>query len=141
MSEHTQTASRPKIQLPEIMPHAQGRAVAQLLKGEEGEFFRSKLDELLAIADAMPRSYETDGQGERAIARLHYFTGGCDWWITELDADADGEGQAQAFGMADTGNGPEVGYISLLELCGSRAELDLHWTPATLGEVKAARNG
>jgi hypothetical protein len=137
--EQTQTVKRKKIQLPEIMPRAQGRAVAQLLKGEEGEWFRAKLDELLAIANAIPRSYETDGQGSRATARLHYFTGGCDWWITELDADTDGEGQAQAFGMADIGSGPEVGYISLVELCESRAEIDLHWTPATLAEIKARK--
>jgi len=139
MDEQTQTVKRPMFNVLEIMPYEQARTVRQLMKGEEGAWFKAKVCEILAIADAMPRSYGTDGQGENATARLHYFAGGRDWWITELDSDEDGEGQVQAFGMADIGNGPEVGYISLLELCESRAEIDLHWTPATLAEIKARK--
>ena len=139
MDEQTQTVKRRLFNVSEIIPGTQLRVVSKLMRGEEGAWFKAKVCEILAIADAMPRSYETDGQGGQAVARLHYFTGGCDWWITELDSDTDGEGQAQAFGMADIGNGPEVGYISILELCASRAEIDLHWTPATLAEIKARK--
>jgi hypothetical protein len=139
MSEQTQTVKRRLFNVSEIIPGTQLRVVRKLMKGEEGAWFKAKVCEILAIADAMPRSYETDGQGERAMARLHYFAGGRDWWITELDSDEDDEGQVQAFGMVDIGNGPECGYINLVEVCASNVELDLHWTPTTLAEIKAKR--
>lgn len=47
-----------------------------------------------------------------------------------------GRAQLQAFGLADLGYGGELGYISIVELLECGAELDLHWTPQTLAEVK-----
>ena len=70
-----------------------------------------------------------------ALARLHYFTGGCDWWIVEKDADSDHAGQVQAFGVADLGMGAELGYISIPELLENGAELDLYFTPKRMGEL------
>jgi len=58
-----------------------------------------------------------------------------DWYITEKDM---GDEQIQAFGLADLGMGfPELGYISIEELVENGVELDLHWTPKTLAEVKS----
>lgn len=88
---------------------------------------------------AMPVSYEQDGKGEEATAFLHYFSAGSDWYISEKDADG---GVDQAFGLAilngDTDNA-ELGYISIRELVANGVELDLHFTPATLGSLKAAK--
>ena len=70
-----------------------------------------------------------------AIVYLHYFKGNMDWYITEKDMIE--EEQNQAFGYADLGLGfGELGYISLIELAENGVELDLHWTPKTLREVK-----
>ena len=114
-----------------------------LLRGEEGEWFKAKLEEVGSVIAFMPVTYGQDGKGDEAIVYLHYFTGGCDWWITEKDAgsadDEPGTGQVQAFGLVDLGCGAELGYISLVEVLACGAEIDLHWTPKTLAEVKAKR--
>ena len=41
--------------------------------GEEGEWFHAKIGEIFDTVRTMPKSYETDVQGMRAIARLRYF--------------------------------------------------------------------
>src|SRR5262245_56368013 len=104
--------------------------IAMLCCDEEGQWFMDKLCEMRDRIEAMPKSYETDGQGDQAVAHLHYFLGGCDWWITERDIDTDGEGQIQAFGVVNLGYGPELGYINLLEVMEAGAEIDLHFEPA-----------
>ena len=43
--------------------------------------------------------------------------------------------QRDAFDLC--GDGGELGYISIAELIQLGAELDLHWTPRTLAEVRA----
>lgn len=108
--------------------------------GEEREFFRDKLCTLAALVAGMPKTYEQDGKGEQAIASLHYFTSGADWYITEKDSEtSDKPGQHQAFGLADLGYGAELGYISLVEILAAGAEIDLHWTPKTVGEIQEKR--
>lgn len=106
------------------------------VRGEEGQFFKDKFVEVAKVIEGMPKTYETDGQGDKAIAYLHYFKGAGDWYITEKDSDPDGEGQAQAFGYADLGQGGELGYISIQELIGAGVELDLYWSPKSIGEIK-----
>ena len=107
--------------------------IRSLRRSEEGEWFRAKLAELEALTDAMPKVYEQDGMGERATVHLHYFTGSQDWYVTEKDIAPE---QHQAFGLADFGDGGELGYISIAELIACNVELDLHWTPRTLGECR-----
>lgn len=93
----------------------------------------------------MPQTGETDGQGDTAVACLHYFIGNFDFWITERDKGdgSDDDSQHQAFGFVNLGDpdNAELGYISLSELFESNVELDLHWTPKTLGEIKASVRG
>ena len=111
-------------------------AVMEGLKGEEGQFFADTITRLVEVWRATPRTYETDGQGREAIAPLHYFRGGCDWWIVERDIDTDREGQRQMFGVADLGmGGRELGYIDLVEILAVGAELDFHYTPRTVGDI------
>lgn len=104
-------------------------------RGEEGEFFKAKLVELGQIIDTMPVTYEQDGKGDNAIAHLHYFVGGWDWYITEKDVDG---GVQQAFGLV-FGHESELGYISITELVNNGAELDLHFASCRLADIKAEK--
>lgn len=103
-------------------------------KGEEGAFFVGKFAELAKLTATMPRTYEQEGKGWQAIAHLHYFTAGADWYITERDTSPE---QLQAFGLTDLfGDGGELGYIPVCELIACGAELDLHWSAKTLEECR-----
>jgi hypothetical protein len=106
-------------------------------RGEERDWFKAKLVELANLVQAMPKTYEQDGKGDQAIAYLHYFTAGCDWYITEKDSAQE---QHQAYGVANIGYGPEKGYVSLVEILAAGAELDLHFPPMTLAEIEKAHD-
>lgn len=106
---------------------------------EEGAFFIDVLAELERRIKSMPATYEQDGKGDEAIAYLHYFNGSFDWYITERDKGAPDDDvpgrQLQAFGlvfMFET----ELGYINIHELLENGVELDLHFTPTTLKEIR-----
>jgi len=120
-----------------LTPPAQYEAIIAGMMGEEGDHFIKLIDRIHAMWQAMPKTYETNGQGCAALARLHYFTGGCDWWIVEKDTDPDHAGQVQAFGVADLGMGRELGYISIPELLENGAELDLYFKPQPIGDLLA----
>ena len=127
--------------LQEFISRAQMRAMVDGCRGEEGDYFRAKLIEYAERISTMPTTYEQDGMGDAAIVHLHYFIGACDWYISERDIDEDGEGQIQAFGYANLGDDDcaELGYISIKEIIGCGAELDLHFTPCTLASIKEDR--
>lgn len=113
---------------------SQRAALYELTSGEEGEFFRGKIQEVLRVIDTMPKTYEQDGKDGSALIYLHYFTAGADWFITERDVEHE---QHQAYGLADLfGDGGEIGYISLVEVLAAGAELDLYWTIKTLDTVR-----
>lgn len=126
-----------------FIPSLQRRTLLELVrKGEEAQYFREKVAEILKVVETMPKTYGQDGKGEDAIVYLHYFGGSFDAWITERDA-GDGTGdqaQHQAYGKSSSGGDPdyEYGYISLPEMFGSMrsVELDLHWTPKALKDIK-----
>lgn len=132
-----------ELKLENFINPVQLRVIRSLTKGEEGQFFKDKMDEILNTVNTMPKTGETDGQGHKAIVHLHYFYGGSDWWITERDMEVK---QYQAFGYACL-NGDwemsEFGYISIEELKDLGAELDLYWTPISVQEAieKAKRRG
>ena len=108
--------------------------------GEERQFFRDKAKEFAERIAIMSRTYDQDGKGDHATVHLHYFRGESDWYITEKDME--GDGTRQAFGYAvlngDEQNA-ELGYIDIGELTACGVELDLHFSPCTLSEVKAHR--
>lgn len=109
-------------------------AMRQCMRGEEGQWFIDKLVDLGAYIERMPKTYSQDGLGNEAIVYLHYFTGNCDWYITEKDME---NPQHQAFGLADLGYGAELGYISIAEIIKAGAELDLHWAQKTVGDIQS----
>jgi len=119
--------------LREFIGPAQMQVLAMNCRGEEGKWFKERLAELATLVETMPKTYETDGQGDKAVAQLHYFTSGWDFYITEKDANP---GQLQAFGLV-AGFEVELGSISIAELLSCGAELDLYWEPKPIGAVRA----
>ncbi len=109
----------------------QAAAINHILRGEEGRGMLDILHHTAAQIIATPAIMANDGQGTGALARLHYFTAGCDWWISELDRTS-----GEAFGLCDLGMGfPELGSVYLSELISCGAELDLHFTPRPLRDL------
>ncbi len=119
--------------LREFIGHDQMRVLAMNCRSEEGEWFKDRLAELASLVETMPKTYETDGQGDKAVAQLHYFTSGWDFYITEKDVNP---GQHQAFGLV-AGCEVELGSISIAELLSCGAELDLYWEPKPIGAIRA----
>lgn len=111
---------------------AQLETMADLARGEEGDWWKAQMNEMASRIATMPKTYEQDGPGDKTIAYLHYFSGGADWYITEKDMDDE---QLQAFGYADLGYGGELGYISIEELVRNGIELDMMFEPTPLREV------
>ncbi|MFA5920125.1 MAG: hypothetical protein WC856_02390 [Methylococcaceae bacterium] len=111
-------------------------AIATAMRGEEKQYFFDKLVALAKHIKKMPKTYDQDGLGDKAIAYLHYFKNNMDWYITERDMDDDNEGQLQAFGLANLGHGGEMGYISIVDLIKSNVEIDLYWDPKTIHKIK-----
>ena len=121
-----------------FLSRSQRAALREALEGEEAPTFQEIIQSMAHTVQTMPTTYQTDGQGMDALAALHYFKGGADWYITEKDSDPDGAGQVQAFGVANLGHGPELGYIPITELVRAHVELDLHWTPQPLCQIHNA---
>jgi len=111
------------------------------LKGEEKNFFAEQVEKIATTIAEMPKTMETDGQGDKVKAILHYFKGGMDWYVTEKDVGCPDDKiqgiQHQAFGLVNLGMGFSLGYISIQELIENNIELDMYFTTCTLEEVKA----
>ena len=123
-----------------FISNSQLKAIETGCRGEEKEFFFDKVVEMAKVVSGMPKTYEQDGLGDKAIVSLHYFSGNSDYFITEKDMGTPDEpGQHQAFGLTDIGCGSELGYISIVELLKNGVELDLYWTPKTIGEIKTKK--
>lgn len=79
----------------------QKHCLASLLRGEEHAAYVEIVTRLAETVRTMPKTYEQDGLGDQAVVHLHYFLGGCDWWIMEKDVGTpEDPGQHQAFGLA-----------------------------------------
>lgn len=124
-----------------FLPFGQYKTMTTLAAGggDGSDFYMHRILDLANQIEAMPKTYEQDGKGDEAIAHLHYFSGGSDWYITEKDVDG---GVQQAYGYAILNGDDEMaesGYISIEELTRNGVELDLHFTPCRLAEIKAKR--
>lgn len=119
--------------LRDFVPNVQLHIIRDLFDGEEGLYFIKKMIELNSLIDIMPVTYGQDGMGDKAVAYLHYFNGGMDFYITEKDMESD---QIQAFGLVNMGHGAELGYVSIVELLKNNVEIDLYFEPTEIGELK-----
>lgn len=94
--------------------------------------------------EQIPRLYATeDVEPEYKIVHLHYFVGGCDWYVMELDED-----RRRAFGYVNLNDeqNAELGYFDMFELKSLLVashgypvvvERDLGWTPRMFSETHA----
>ena len=97
------------------------------------------------LINSIPRLYEQDGLGKKAIVHVHIFGPVGDFYITEVDEEGE-----TAFGyikLSGHPDGAELGYINIDELKDAvntfienknikfLLERDLHWKPTTLEEV------
>lgn len=134
-TQHTKEEATRALQvLRGFIGKSQLNAIGNACRGEEKQFFFDMLVELAERVSTMPKTYEQDDKGDEAIAYLHYFAGGqANWWIMENTPEMF---QCQAFGLADLFNdGGELGYISIGEILSVGGELDLYFTPCTLGDL------
>jgi hypothetical protein len=125
--------------LKSFMNFHQLEVFATLYHSIERQFFIDKLNELVNTVNTMPKTYEQDGKGDEAVAYLHYFKNGSDWYITEKDMYGDDQ-QHQAFGFAILNGDIEMaekGYISIVELLENQVELDLYFTPTSIKVIKS----
>lgn len=99
------------------------------------------------LARKMPKLYETDGQGDEAIALAHWFACNADWFATEYDDET-----GDCFGLVHLhGYIPELGYFNIHEFEANNEvpikkyggplrfmmiERDLHWRPRTIAECR-----
>ena len=95
--------------------------------------------------DRIPNLYETEHIPLKdKLVHLHFFIGGCDWFIAEFD------GKDLFWGFAVLNNDLEMaewGYISFSELKSIKAqgwieidcELEEHWKVRTAKEVELIR--
>ena len=119
--------------LKKFISKQQINSLEYLLKSEEKQYFKDKIDEIYTIVDTMPKTYDTDGEGDSAIVYLHYFINNSDFYITEKDIEDE---QLQAFGLVSlSGDEPELGYVPISELIDMNVELDLYWSHKTLKKV------
>ena len=152
-AEHSLTYGKPLepvARIPdEVRPFLGGQQASvtdRLLRSsKEKGFFSDKMQELQEIIRQMPATYETDGlpDAERPVSLRYFGPNGAQWFIIEKDrGDPANEGngfpnQTQAFGLADLGLGhPQEGYINIREITRAGAELDYHFEPRTLLEIK-----
>ena len=87
--------------------------------------------------DQIPRLYQTEHAplGEKII-HLHFFIGGCDWYVAEFD------GEDMFFGFVNLNDdiNAEWGYFSLTDLKsfsinGIEIDCDLYWKVRPAKEV------
>lgn len=117
------------------MPAAESKVLLSSLHGEEAEGIAEVVLRNLKTIEEMPETYAQEAVEDPTVY-LHYFKGGCDWYITEKDVQG---GVDQAFGYANLGDpqSAELGYISIAELVQNGCVLDLYFTPTLLSVIKA----
>jgi len=105
----------------------------EIVAGEERQFAYDTVANINKTVNNMPITFETDGQGDAAIAHLHYFNGSMDCYITEKDMEKE---QQQAFGLVSNQFGLELGYINIEDLKSSKFEMDFHFEPVPLSKIR-----
>ena len=119
--------------LKKFISKQQLNSLGHILKSEEKQYAKEKIDYFFDLIQKMPKTYETDSQGDKAIAYLHYYKSSIDFFVTEKDME---EEQLQAFGLVNMNGEMELGYISIKEIIELNFELDLSFVPKTLEEIE-----
>ena len=118
---------------------AQITAMGNGCRTDEKQYFIDKFISLAEVIKSMPTILEQDDASHDAVAYLHYFVAGSDWYITEVGMYG---GVFQSFGLAIlNGNlaDAKLGYISIQELLNAGTELDLCFIPSTINALLAKK--
>lgn len=92
----------------------------------------------------VPGLYETEETPkDEKIVHAHYFIGGSDWWVIELDPKT-----LETFGYVILNRWDDLGELGYADLVALESvllsfgvvERDLHWIPKTLGDVLKERD-
>lgn len=76
--------------LRKFVPDAQLEVMIDLVDGEEGKFYLEKLEDLTKTIKNLPTEDDICEDSAKDIkAPLHYFVGGCDWYIATREKDED----------------------------------------------------
>ena len=116
-----------------LISFLQAGVMKSYLRDVDGAFFRMAIERIHQLVESIPATAETDGQFDDAIVSLHYFYGAWDWYVIELDKES-----REAYGLV-IGFESECGYFPISEIIREGAELDLHFQPCSLGEIKKMR--
>jgi hypothetical protein len=113
-------------------------ALEQLSRGEEGEYFLKLVVDLAARIRSVPAIDQGPEVTNDSPVVLHYVFQGSDWYVFELQHVPEDD-VVLGFGWAILGGDyqmAELGCISVSELLTCGVELDLHFAPKTLGQVR-----
>lgn len=113
--------------------------VGFLMKMDDPTESRDMLLNVVKAYEDIPNLYEQEGKGYNAVAYLHYFVGGTDWWITEYNKST-----GKMFGyvvLNEDWQMSEFGYIdssffkdnSLSPL--QKPELDFYFKYKTINQI------
>lgn len=115
-----------------LMPTGEAICLMQNLKGEEKEGIAELILNVYKQVRETPKLYGQENIKD-PIVHFKYFRGSWTWFVTEFTNIHD------AFGFVTSDMCPEgeLGYLDLQDITqNGKAELDLHWTPKPLSEVK-----
>ena len=122
--------------LARFMGVSQREAVRSFLRGEEWEFYADKMIHLAGLIEAMPMLYATETLGDDAPVTLRYFHRSATWYAIEREDKVEQGNTLFAYASL-WGDDWELGYADLDEILEAGAELDFHFEPHPLGQVKA----
>ena len=97
---------------------------------------RDMLSNVVKAYKHIPSLYKQDGKGYNAVAYLHYFVGGADWWVTEYNRST-----GKMFGLSNLNNDWTLGYFDVSFFKNNdlsplqKPELDFYFKYQTLNEI------
>ena len=120
-----------------FMGWPQWASLQSLMSGsEESEFFQRVAADLAQRIEAMPVIGGKEDSDAAQTVYLHYFLGASDVWVLEKDVGG-GVEQVFAFALLNADyQMAELGYVDLSELLLLGFELDFHFSPKPLAEVR-----
>ena len=137
MMNQASSVNDPAQVLATYMGRPQCVVLQSLMDGsEESGFFKEIAAHLRRSVEAMPTAGGQRLDEEAPMVYLHYFLGASDVWVLEK-AEGGGVEQVFAFSLLNGDHQmAELGYVDLSELLLVGFELDFHFEPKPLSEVR-----
>jgi hypothetical protein len=110
--------------------------VAFLMEIDDATEIMDMLSNVVKAYEDIPSLYKEEGKGYNAVAYLHYFVGGVDWWVTEYDKST-----GEMFGLSNLNNEWNLGYFNVSFFKNNdlsplqKPELDFYFKYQTINEI------